>query len=197
MGQGIRTVFPMMVAEELELPMSVIRLETAPVEPRFGEQYAWASSSVSDLWVPLRTTAAQAREMLVGAAARTWGVSSDECRADGGFVTHTPSGRRASYGELVPVAAALEPPAKPALKEPAAFRVLGKATHRVDTPSKVDGSARFGLDVRLPGMLYACVARCPVFGRNVSGYEDAGARAIPGVRDIVPLEAGTLVVDEW
>jgi isoquinoline 1-oxidoreductase beta subunit len=197
MGQGIRTVFPMIVAEELELPMSAIRLEQAPVEPRFGEQYAWASSSVSDLWVPLRTTAAQAREMLVGAAARTWGVSADDCRADGGFVTHASSGRRASYGDLVPVAAALEPPARPALKEPGAFRVLGKVTHRVDTPSKVDGSARFGLDVRLPGMLYACVARCPVFGRNVSGYEDAGARAIPGVRDIVPLEAGELVVDEW
>jgi isoquinoline 1-oxidoreductase beta subunit len=197
MGQGIRTVFPMIVAEELELPMSAIRLAQAPAEARFGEQYTWASSSVSDLWVPLRTTAAQAREMLLGAAARTWGVPAGECRAANGFVTHGASDRRASYGELVPVASALEPPAKPALKEPASFQVLGKATHRVDAPSKVDGSAGFGLDVRLPGMLYACVARCPVFGRSVSGYEDAGARSIPGVRDVVPLEAGEMVVDDW
>ena len=151
MGQGIRTVFPMIVAEELELPIDAIRLEQAPAEARFGEQYTWASSSVSDLWMPLRTTAAQAREMLIGAAARTWGVPADECRADGGFVTHAATDRRASYGELVPVAMALEPPAKPGLKDPASFRVLGKATHRVDIPSKVDGSARFGLDVRLPG----------------------------------------------
>jgi isoquinoline 1-oxidoreductase beta subunit len=197
MGQGIRTVFPMIVAEELEVPMSAIRLEQAPAETRFGEQYTWASSSVSDLWGPLRTTAAQAREMLVGAAARTWGVSAGECRAEDGFVTHAVSGRRATYGELVPVAAALEAPARPALKDPGSFRLLGKPTHRVDAPSKVDGSARFGLDVRLPGMLYACVARCPVFGRNVSGYEDAGARSIPGVRDIVPLDAGEITVDDF
>jgi isoquinoline 1-oxidoreductase beta subunit len=197
MGQGIRTVFPMIVAEELEVPVSAIQLEQAPAEERFGEQYTWASSSVSDLWTPLRTTAAQAREMLLGAAARTWGVPAAECRAEAGAVLHAGSGRRASYGELVPVAMALAVPSKPVLKEPASFSVLGKATHRVDTPSKVDGSARFGLDVRLPGMLYACVARCPIFGRNVSGYEDAGARAIPGVRDIVPLEAGELVIDDW
>ena len=197
MGQGIRTAFPMIVAEELDFPIDAIQLEQAPAEARFGEQYTWASSSVSDLWMPLRTTAAQAREMLIGAAARTWGVPADECRADGGFVAHAATDRRASYGELVPVAMALEPPAKPALKDPASFRVLGKATHRVDIPSKVDGSARFGLDVRLPGMLYACVARCPVFGRNVSDYEDAGARSISGVRGIVPLEAGELVVDDF
>jgi isoquinoline 1-oxidoreductase beta subunit len=197
MGQGIRTAFPMIVAEELEVPMDAIRLEQAPAEARFGEQYTWASSSLSDLWVPLRTTAAQAREMLVGAAARTWGVPAAECRPAAGAVTHEPTGRRASYGSLVPVAAALEVPAHPTLKDPASFRVVGQATHRVDTPSKVDGSARYGLDVRLPGMLYACVARCPVFGRSVSGYEDAGARSIPGVRDIVPLEAGEMLVDEW
>jgi isoquinoline 1-oxidoreductase beta subunit len=197
MGQGIRTVFPMIVAEELELPLESIKLEQATADARFGDQYTWASSSVSDLWTPLRTAAAQAREMLVGAAARTWGVPADECRATSGAVVHTASGRRASYGELVTVAAALEVPAQPALKEPKSFTVLGKATHRVDAPSKVDGSARFGLDVRLPGMLYACVARCPVFGRNLSGYEDAGARSIPGVRDIIPLEAGELVVDDF
>lgn len=197
MGQGIHTVFPMIVAEELELPVHSIRLEQAPADPRFGEQYTWASSSVSELWNPLRATAAQAREMLVGAAARIWGVPNGECQASAGVVTHGPSGRRAGYGELVTVAAALEVPARPALKEPKSFAVLGKSTHRVDTPSKVDGSARFGIDVRLPGMLYACVARCPVFGRNVSGYEDAGARTVPGVRDIVPLEAQELMLDEF
>jgi len=197
MGQGIHTIFPMIVAEELGIPMSTIRLEQATADARFGPQYTAGSSSVSRLWVPLRTTAAQAREMLMGAAARTWSVPAGECRIEDGSVIHAPSGRRASYGELVPVAAALEVPAQPALKEPASFTVLGKSTHRVDVPAKVDGSARFGLDVRLPGMLYACVARCPVFGRNVSDYEDAGARSVPGVRDIVPLEAGEFVTDEW
>jgi isoquinoline 1-oxidoreductase subunit beta len=196
MGQGIHTIFSMVVAEELGIPMSAIRLEQATAEPRFGPQYTAGSSSVSRLWLPLRTTAAQARQMLIGAAARTWGVSADQCRIEDGSVIHPASGRRASYGELVPVAAVLEVPAQPALKEPASFSVLGKSTHRVDVPSKVDGSARFGLDVRLPGMLYACVARCPVFGRNVSGYEDAGARSIPGVRDIVPLEAGELLTED-
>jgi isoquinoline 1-oxidoreductase beta subunit len=95
----------------------------------------------------------------------------------------------------VAVAAALEVPAHPTLKEPRSFAVLGKRTHRVDAPPKVDGSARFGIDIKLPGMLYACVARCPVFGRNLDGFEDAGARAVPGVRDIVPLEAGELLLD--
>ena len=196
MGQGIRTVFSTIVAEELELPLESIRLEQAPADPRFGMQYTWASSSVSELWGPLRTTAAQAREMLVGAASRTWGVPAGECRAAAGLVAHGPSGRRAAYGELVAVAAALAVTAHPVLKDPKSFSLLGKPTHRVDVPSKVDGSARFGIDVRLPGMLYVCVARCPVFGRNVSGYEDAGARAVPGVREIVPLEARDIVVDE-
>jgi isoquinoline 1-oxidoreductase beta subunit len=197
MGQGIHTIFPMIVAEELGISVSAIRLEQATADPRFGVQYTAGSSSVRRLWAPLRTTAAQAREMLVGAAARTWGVPAGECRIESGSVVHAASRRSASYGELVPVAAALEVPAQPTLKEPASFTVLGKPTHRVDVPGKVDGSARFGLDVRLPGMLYACVARCPVFGRNVSDYEDAGARAIPGVRDIVPLEAGEFVTEEW
>ena len=197
MGQGIQTVFPMIVAEELELPLDAIRLQQAPAEARFGDQYTWASSSVSDLWVPLRTTAAQAREMLVGAAARIWGVPAGDCRVSAGVVTHAASGRRAAYGELVTVAAAPEVPPRPALKDPKAFTVLGKPTHRVDAPAKVDGTARYGIDVRLPGMLFACVARCPVFGRNLSGYEDAGARAVPGVLDIVPLEAGDLLVDDF
>jgi len=197
MGQGIHTIFPMIVAEELGIPVSAIRLEQATADPRFGTQFTAGSSSVKRLWTPLRTTAAQARDMLIGAASRTWGVPAGECRIEDGAVIHEASGRRAGYGELVPVASALEVPANPVLKQPASFTVLGKPTHRVDVPAKVDGAARFGLDVRLPGMLYACVARCPVFGRNVSEYEDAGARSVPGVRDIVPLEAGEFVTDEW
>ena len=195
MGQGVRTVLPMIVAEELEVDLSTIRVEQATADPKYGEQFTGGSSSVSGLWDPLRTASAQAREMLVGAAARTWGVPVGECRAEHGTVAHAASGRRAGYGELVPVASALAPPATPRLKAPGEFTVLRRATPRLDTPAKVDGSARFGIDVRLPGMLYACVARCPVFGQAIRGYDETKARAVRGVRDVVALEAGEILVD--
>ncbi|HEU5171198.1 MAG TPA: xanthine dehydrogenase family protein molybdopterin-binding subunit [Gemmatimonadales bacterium] len=198
MGQGVRTALPMMVAEELEVELAAIRIEQAPSDPKFGEQATGGSSSVSDMWTPLRTAGAQAREMLIGAAARTWGVPAEECRAENGGVVHGASGRRAGYGELVPVAAALKPPENPRLKSPGEFRILGRSVPRVDTPSKVDGSAQFGIDVRLPGMLYACIARCPVFGRRLSGYDEGPARAVAGVRDVVPLEpAEVTLFDAW
>jgi CO/xanthine dehydrogenase Mo-binding subunit len=195
MGQGVRTSLPMIVAEELEVPLASIRVEQASADPKFGDQLTAGSSSVSGMWEPLRTAAAQAREMLVGAASRTWGVPAAECVADGGVVLHAGSGRRSGYGELVAVAAALKVPDKPRLKDPATFRLLGRSTRQLDGATKVDGSARYGIDVRLPGMLFACVARCPVFGRELTGHDAARARAVPGVTDVVPLESGTLLMD--
>ena len=194
MGQGVRSSLPMIVAEELEVAPAEVRVEQASADPRFGEQMTGGSSSVSSLWLPLRTAGAQAREMLIGAAARTWGVPADECAAEQGTVTHAGSGRRLPYGALVAVASALKVPESPRLKDPKTFRVLGRNTRRLDAPPKVDGSARYGLDVRLPGMVFACVARCPVFGQPLSGYDAARARAVPGVLEVVPLESGSLDV---
>jgi isoquinoline 1-oxidoreductase subunit beta len=194
MGQGVRSALPMIVAEELEVPVETVRVEQASADAKFGEQNTGGSSSISSLWRPLRTASAQAREMLVGAAARTWGVPTSECVAERGAVRHGASGRRILYGALVAVAAALKVPPEPALKDPKAFRVLGRPSRRLDTPPKVDGTARYGLDVRLPGMVFACVARCPVFGRPLTGYDSAQARAIPGVLEVIPLEPGEVLI---
>jgi isoquinoline 1-oxidoreductase beta subunit len=193
MGQGVRSSLPLILAEELEVAPEGIRVEQASADPKFGEQFTGGSSSVSGLWQPLRTAAAQAREMLVGAAARTWGVPAADCAAEQGTVVHGGSGRRLSYAALVPIAAALEVPESPRLKDRRDFRLLGRASHRLDTPPKVNGTARYGLDVRLPRMVFACLARCPVFGRPLTGYDAAPARAVPGVLDVVPLEAGEIV----
>src|SRR6185437_628889 len=137
MGQGVRTSLPMIVAEELEVPLESVRLEQASADPKFGEQFTGGSSSVSSLWDPLRTASAQAREMLVGAAARTWGVPAAECAVDRGVVVHAGSSRRLSYGALATTAAALKVPAAPTLKDPKSFRLLGRRSRRLDTPAKV------------------------------------------------------------
>jgi isoquinoline 1-oxidoreductase beta subunit len=197
MGQGVRSALPMIVAEELDVAPETIRVEQASADPKYGDQATGGSSSISSLWQPLRKAGAQARTMLIGAAARTWGVPASECATAEGFVRHEPSGRRLSYGALVPVASALEVPAEPALKDPKSFRFLGRPSRRLDTAPKVDGSARYGIDTRLPGMVFACLARCPVFGRPLTGYDADQARAVPGVIDVVPLEQGELVIGDF
>jgi isoquinoline 1-oxidoreductase subunit beta len=197
MGQGVRSALPMIVAEELDVAPETIRVEQASADPKYGDQATGGSSSISSLWQPLRKASAQAREMLVGAAARTWGVPASECATAQGSVRHESSGRRLSYGALVPVAAVLAVPAEPALKDPKSFRLLGRPSRRLDTAAKVDGSAQYGIDTRLPGMVFACVARCPVFGRPLTGYDAEQARAVPGVIDVVPLEQGELLIGDF
>jgi isoquinoline 1-oxidoreductase beta subunit len=197
MGQGVRSALPMIVAEELDVAPESIRVEQASADPKYGDQATGGSSSISSLWQPLRKASAQAREMLIGAAARTWGVPASECATGQGSVRHERSGRRLSYGAVVPVAAALEVPPEPALKDPTSFRLLGRPSRRLDTAAKVDGSARYGIDTRLPGMVFACVARCPVFGRPLTGYDADQARAVPGVIDVVPLEQGELLIGDF
>ncbi len=197
MGQGVGSALPMIVAEELDVAVETIRVEQAGADPKYGDQATGGSSSISSLWQPLRRASAQARQMLVGAAARTWGVPASECSTDQGAVRHEASGRRLPYGSLVAVAAALEVPAEPVLKDPKTFRLLGRPSRRLDTPAKVDGTARYGIDTRLPGMLFACVARCPVFGRPLTGYDATGARAVPGVIDVIPLEPGEVTIGEF
>ncbi len=194
MGQGVHTSMPMLVAEELECDWKAVRIEQAPTDPKFGRMGTGGSRSVRGSWTPLRKAGAAAREMLLAAAAARWGVEPASCRAEAGKVIHPASRRTLGYGQLAAAAATLPVPQDPPLKDPKAFRLLGKRIPRLDTPSKVNGRAAFGMDVRLPGMLFATVARPPVVGGKVAGFEDARARKAPGVRTVVQVPSGVAVV---
>jgi len=205
MGQGTYTSMPMLLAEELEVDLSQVRLEHAPpddalyAEPLFGVQETGGSTSVRGNWEPLRRAGATARTMLVSAAAQTWKVEPSSCRAANGVVMHGPTGRSLTYGALVDRAALLPVPSGVALKDPKDFKLIGTPAKRLDTPDKVDGTAQFGIDVRLPGMKFAAVAACPVFGGRLASVDDAKAKAIPGVRQVVRLDDAVAVVaaDTW
>jgi len=196
MGQGVRTAMPMIVAEELEADWTRVRVAQADADPAYGDQFTVGSRSVRSGFEPLRKAGAAAREMLIGAAALTWNVPREACRARNGVVEHVPTGRRLGYGDLAARAATLPVPADPPLKAPSEFRILGKRMPRVDTPDKVSGQAVFGCDVRVPGMVYAAVARCPVFGGRVKTFEPAPALAVPGVKRVVQISSGVAVVAE-
>lgn len=198
MGQGISTALPMLIAEELEADWSKVKIEFAPVAPEyinrlFGVQATGGSSSTRAAYTVLRQTGASAREMLISAAADTWGVPRSECRAERGVVVHTASNRRLSYGALVEKAATVPMPKDVPLKARKDWTILGKRTKRLDTPFKVDGSAQFGMDVRVPGMLTAVVARCPVPGGKVASFDATKAKAVPGVRHVVQIASGIAV----
>ena len=194
MGQGVKTAMPMIVAEELEADWTQVRVAQADADPAYGDQFTVGSRSVRSGFEPLRQAGAAAREMLIGAAALTWNVPRDACRARNGSVEHVATGRRLGYGELAARAATLPVPTDPPLKPHSEFRILGTRVPRVDTADKVDGAAVFGLDVRVPGMVYAAVARCPVFGGRVKSYDPAPALAVPGVRRVVQISSGVAVV---
>jgi isoquinoline 1-oxidoreductase beta subunit len=199
MGQGIATALPMLVAEELEADWSKVRIEFAPadkayINPLFGMQGTGGSTSVRAAWMPLRKAGAAAREMLIAAAAQTWGVDRSTCHAAQGAVIHGPSKRRLTYGGLVAKAATLPVPQDVPLKDPKDWKLIGGSVRRLDTPPKVDGSAQFGIDVRVPGMLVAVVARCPVFGGKVAKFDATKAKAVPGVRQVVQISSGVAVV---
>src|SRR6266404_4308227 len=170
MGQGTYTSMPMLLAEELEVGLDQVRLEHAPPDdklyanPLFGDQETGASTSVRVFYEPLRRAGATARTMLVAAAAATWKVDPASCRAQKGVVTHSPTGRTLTYGALADKAARLPVPAQVALKDPKDFKLIGTPAKRLDTPAKVNGTAQYGIDVRLPGMKIATVAASPVVG---------------------------------
>jgi isoquinoline 1-oxidoreductase subunit beta len=189
MGQGVMTALPMILAEELEADWETIRVAPLVVNPAgwVRDVGTGASWSVRGSYDDLRHAGAAAREMLVAAAALAWNVDPSSCRAERGFVTHPPSGRRLGYGDLVSRASALEVPRAPRLKDPSEFRLIGKPVRRLDTPSKVNGTAKYGIDVRVPGMLFASIERSPVFGGTLRAIDDAGARRTPGVRRVVRL----------
>ena len=200
MGQGTHTSMSMLLAEELEVTPEQVRLEHAPPDdklyanPLFGEQITGASSSIRMFYEPLRRAGATARAMLIAAAAASWNVHAASCRAREGVVTHTPTGRTLSYGALAAKAATVPVPDKIALKDPKDFTLIGTPAKRPDTPSKVNGTAQYGIDVRLPGMLIATVAASPVLGGRVAGLDDEKAKAVPGVRQIVQLDDAAAVV---
>src|SRR2546421_5013637 len=199
MGQGVATALPMLVAEELDADWTKVKIDSAPADksytnPLFGFQGTGGSTSVRAASTPLRRAGAAAREMLVAAAAQTWGVDKVECHAERGAVVHERSKRRATYGQLAAKAASLPVPENPTLKEPKAWKILGHRVKRLDTPAKVDGSAEFGIDVKAPGMLVAVVARCPAIGGKVASFDATKAKAVPGVKDVVQISSGVAVI---
>jgi isoquinoline 1-oxidoreductase beta subunit len=198
MGQGAATSLPMLLAEELEADWSKIRFEFAPADPAYtnqllGMQATGGSTGIRAAWMPLRQAGAAAREVLIEAAAQTWNVDRSECRAENGAVIHS-GGRRLTYGHLVATARTLPVPTDPPLKDAGDWNIIGTRVARLDTPLKVDGSAQFGTDVMVPGMLVAVVARCPVFGGTVRSFDASQAEAIPGVRHVVQISSGIAVV---
>ena len=194
MGQGVRTALPMILADELEADWSKVQVIQADAHPRYGEMGTGGSSSVASLWDPLRKAGAQAREMLIAAAAERWGVAPSECQARNGIVEHPATGRRFSFGDLVNRAALLPVPENPKLKEPSEFRLIGTDLPGVDTKDKVTGKAQYGIDVVVPGMRYAVIARCPVFGGTMQGHDPAKALAVPGVLRVVEVPSGAAVI---
>ena len=194
MGQGVRTLLPMILAEELEADWARVRIEQASPGPRFKgiELHTSGSGSSSGSYRSLRVAAATAREMLIAAAAAAWQVEPGSCRAERGTVVHVSSGRRESYGALVAAAARQSVPAQPALKDPAAFTILGKPMKRVDGAAIVSGRATYGMDVRVPGMLFASIERAPTLGGTLVRFDADAARQVPGVRYVVPVHGGIL-----
>ncbi len=195
MGQGTVTSLSMLLAEELECDWKKIRTEFPGVNREYGPmQGVFGSASVRTSFDSLRRAGAAAREMLVQAAAKQWGVAPSDCHAENSVVVNNATKARVTYGSLAEAASKLTVPANPALKDPAQFHLLGKPVKRLDTPAKVDGSAQFGMDVRLPGMVYAAVARCPVFGGKLKSFDAARAKAVPGVKMVVKISNGVAVV---
>jgi isoquinoline 1-oxidoreductase beta subunit len=200
MGQGVYTALPMLLAEELEVDLTAIRIVAAPAGDAYvnagnGGQITGTSNSVSDAWERLRTAGAQARSVLIAAAADRWRMAPERCRAHRGRIEND-RGQSFSYGQLAPAAAKLQVPKDVKLKPRADYTLIGTSQRRLDTPSKVDGSAEFGLDVRLPGMLYAAIAQCPVLGGRARSVGSRTAEAMPGVRRVLATPGGVVVVAE-
>jgi isoquinoline 1-oxidoreductase beta subunit len=198
MGQGVYTALPTLLAEELEVDLPRIKLLAAPVGDAYvnvgnGGQVTGTSNSVSDAWEKLRTAGAQARMMLLRAAAERWHVEPENLRARNGRIEDA-HGRSIRYGELAEAAAKLPVPKDVKLKPAKDFTLIGKPQPRLDTPSKVDGTAEFGIDVRLPGMLYATLAQPPVLGGRIAAVDSAAAESMPGVRRVLSTASGVVVV---
>ena len=198
MGQGVYTSMPMLIAEELNVDITRIKVAIAPpgaiyANALLGAQITGGSTSVRDGWEKLRLGGAQVREMLISAAAQKWNVDRSTLKADNGMVMGA-DGKKATYGELAQAASKLPVPEKVALKDPKNFRIVGTRVKRLDTPAKVNGTAEFGIDVKLPGMVYASLEQCPVIGGKVKSFDATAAKGMPGVIDVVQINDGVAVV---
>jgi CO/xanthine dehydrogenase Mo-binding subunit len=181
MGQGVRTALPMILAEELEADWKQIEIEQAGASTLYGDQTTGGSASVRTTWDPMRKAGAAAREMLISAAALTWGVGRATCTAQSGNIVHAASKRQLSYGELAEKAATLPIPTDVPLKQSKDYKIVGQRLARVDTPAKVKGEATFGIDFRMPGMKFAVLSRCPTIGGKASSFDDKESKKISGV----------------
>src|SRR5580700_1735818 len=194
MGQGVHTSLPMILAEELEADWKQIQIEQAGASTLFGDQTTGGSASVRTTWDPMRKAGAAAREMLISAAALQWGVARASCKAENGAVLHSGSNRRASYGELANKAATLPVPTDVILKTAKDYKIIGKPIPRLDTPAKVNGSAEYGIDFRVPDMKYAVLARCPVIGGKVANFDDKDTKKISGVNYVGKIGDSSIAV---
>jgi len=188
MGQGTFQSLPGIIAEELEVSMDQILIKQTSGEKAFGRQVSGGSNSVRGQYMILRKAGAAGREMLIMSAADNWKVPVEECYAENGKVLHRSSGKSLTYGELAEAAAKLDVPKEPKLKDPKDFKIIGKSAARPDIKLKVGGKAVFGIDVEVPGMVYASVERCPVFGAKLLDFDDSATRKIKGVLQVIKAE---------
>src|SRR5580658_169293 len=201
MGQGVATGMPTILADELDIPFENVLIEFAPAavpyrDAFFHLQITGGSTSTASSWMPLRTAGASARAMLVAAAAKQWGVDASTLTTKDGSVIDAANNRTASYGSLVGAAASMPVPAKPTLKTRDQFTLIGKVNKRIDTPLKVNGTAKYGIDVRVPGMKFASVLYPPVFGAKVKSFDASKAKQVKGVIDVVQVPSGVAVIAE-
>src|SRR5258708_3583414 len=204
MGQGSMTSAPMLVAEELECDWRRVKIEYASANANvkrkrvWGDMAAVGSRTIRNSQEYLRKAGATAREMLIAAAAQEWRVPASECTASNSFITHTPSRRRLSFGKVADAASRLEPPKDVKLKDPKDWKLIGKSVKRIDIPDTVMGRQRYGIDVQLPGMLYAAIAQCPVFGGKLTSVDAAKIQGRRGIVKVLPMESFVAVVaDNW
>jgi len=196
MGQGSFQAVPQMVAEELEVSLDNVNIAFAPgSQTKYGSQLTGGSSTVRGAYTRLLRTGATAREMLIEAAAKKWNVNKSECYAENGFVIHKPSGKKLGYGELVEEASKLTPPKDVKLKRREEYKIVGKPLPRQDNPNKINGKAEFGLDVKIPGMLYAVIERSPRFKGKVKSFDDAAAMKVRGVKKVLKTTAPVFAVE--
>ncbi len=193
MGQGVHTALPALIAEELDVDINKVSVATAPANPAYvngllGAQITGGSTSIRDAWEKLRVGGAQVRMMLIQAAANKWGVDASTLTASKGVVSG--GGKSATYGELASAAASIPVPKEVTLKDPSQHNVVGKSIPRLDVPSKVNGTATFGIDAKVPGMVYASIEMCPVIGGKVVDFDASKAKSMPGVIDVVKTNDG-------
>jgi isoquinoline 1-oxidoreductase subunit beta len=188
MGQGTWQAMPMIVAEELDVDPSGINIQATKGEKKFGNQQVGGSWSVRGSWDMLRKAGASAKEMLIKAASDQWKVPMESCYASEGRVYHTPGEKSLSYGELVAAASKLDVPANPQLKDPSKYKWIGKSLPRQDIPLKTSGQAIYGIDQKIPGMLYASIERCPTIHGKVKNIDDAETKKIKGVEKVIRSE---------